>query len=151
MSESSTPLYSSNFRHTLDDKNRITIPSAWRFTHGENDVLLAVPQPDGYIAVLPPPEAARVRAKFDEIKYGDRSGQDFAAIYFSRAQQMWCDKAGRIGLNLDLLTHAGIKPKSEVVLVGVSSKFFIYTPEHWERVQARTAAIMAETMNRLDI
>ena len=150
MSESSTPLYSSNFRHTMDDKNRLTIPSAWRFTHGENDVLLAVPQPDGYVAVLPPLEAARLRAKIDGIKYGDRGGQDFAAVYFSRALQIWCDKAGRIALNDDLVAHAGLQKNAEAVLVGVSSKFFIYSPAHWQRVQDRTAALMAETMQRLD-
>ena len=47
-------VYSGHFDHTLDDKNRLTIPSLWRWTHADTETFLAIPHPDGYIAVLPP-------------------------------------------------------------------------------------------------
>ena len=37
------PIFSGEFRHALDDKNRITIPSRWR--QGESDEFFVVPNP----------------------------------------------------------------------------------------------------------
>ena len=51
------------FRHTLDDKGRVTIPSAWRAAHPDGDVFLATPHPDGYVAVLPPAEVEKLHAR----------------------------------------------------------------------------------------
>ena len=157
MSQANQPTYTSHFRHSLDDKNRITIPSAWRFVHDADDMLLAVPQ-DGkngsYIAVLPPAEAAKLRAKIEQVALSDDDGQDFIASYFSQTQQLWFDKSGRISLNDELLAHAGIKKGTEggeAMLVGGYSKFNIYSPEHWHEVQARAQKSKAETMRRLGI
>ena len=54
MAQAGNAFYTGLFRHTLDDKGRLTIPSAWRYAHEEQDTFLATPHPDGYIAVLPP-------------------------------------------------------------------------------------------------
>ena len=54
MAQTGKAYYTGLFRHTLDDKGRLTIPSAWRYAHEESDTFLATPHPDGYIAVLPP-------------------------------------------------------------------------------------------------
>ena len=54
MAQSRTSVYSGRFEHTLDDKNRLTIPSLWRWVHTDEETFLAIPHPDSYIAVLPP-------------------------------------------------------------------------------------------------
>lgn len=137
MSQSGKVYYTGNFRHALDDKFRLTIPAAWRSGHQETDVFLATPQPDGYIAVLPPPEIEKLHEKVSQIPLGDAAGQDFVATYFARTQSVSFDKAGRIGLTDALLKHAGIE--KDVILVGSFNKFNIYSPARWEKVEARTA------------
>lgn len=161
MSTNKEPSYTSEFAHSLDDRNRVTIPSAWRATHNADDVLLAVPQSGKngkYIAVLPKAEADKLRAKIAAFALSDASAQDFAATYFARTQQLWFDKAGRIGLNAALLKHAGVAMCEEgmskggdVVLVGSLTKFHIYTPEVWAETQASAAKENEETMRRLGI
>jgi MraZ protein len=157
MSQAKEPSYTSHFSHSLDDRNRITIPSAWRFAHDADDELLAVPQSGkngNYIAVLPKEEAATLRAKIRQIALSDESGQDFAATFFASTQQLWFDKAGRIMLNAEMLAHAGIRggeDKGEAVLVGSLTKFHIYSPECWKETQASAAKDKAETMRRLGI
>ena len=37
------PYYVGSFRHNLDAKNRLTIPSKWRFAGDDGDVYLALP------------------------------------------------------------------------------------------------------------
>jgi MraZ protein len=130
-------LYTGLFRHTLDDKARLTIPSAWRYAHGDEDAFLATPHPDGYVAVLPPDEVDKLRAKIAQVALSDGSGQDFAARFFAQTQQFWFDKSGRIGLGEALLKHAGIE--KDAVLVGSLTKFNIYAPSRWEKVEARTS------------
>jgi MraZ protein len=142
--------YTGLFRHSLDDKGRITIPSAWRTAHGESDAFLATPHPDGYIAVLPPAEVEKLHEKFSAMKLSDASAQAFAARFFSQTQSFSFDKAGRIGLNPELLKHAGLA--KDVVLVGSLTKFNLYSPARWQQEEARTAGEnFGDLMRRLDI
>jgi MraZ protein len=134
----------------LDDKGRITIPSAWRSAHAEEETFLATPHPDGYIAVLPPSEVEKLHAKFSDLKLGDAAAQAFAARFFSQTQGFSFDKAGRIGLGAPLLVHAGIE--KDAVLVGSLTKFNIYSPARWQQEEARTAGEnFGDLMRRLDI
>lgn len=150
MSQSGKAFYTGLFRHTLDDKGRLTIPSAWRAAHGEADAFLATPHPDGYVAVLPPAEVEKLHAKISELKLSDAAAQAFAARFFSQTQSFSCDKAGRVGLSTDLLEHAGID--KDAVLVGSLTKFNLYSPARWQQEEARTAGEnFGDLMRRLDI
>lgn len=150
MSQLGKGFYTGLFRHTLDDKGRLTIPSAWRGAHGESEAFLATPHPDGYVAVLPPAEVERLHAKISEMKLSDSAAQAFAARFFSQTQSFSFDKAGRIGLSADLLKHAGIS--KDAVLVGSLTKFNIYSPTRWQQEEARTAGEnFGDLMRRLDI
>jgi MraZ protein len=146
----SPAFYTGLFRHHLDDKDRLTIPSAWRGAHSEGDVFLATPLPDGYISVLPPAEILKLHAKFADMALSDGAAQDFAARFFSVTQSFTFDKQGRVGLSADLLQHAGIE--KDAVLVGSLAKFNVYSPARWEKVQARTAGDnYGDVMRRLGI
>ena len=142
----STPAFSGN----LDDKFRLTIPSAWRYAHEEADAFLATPHPDGYIAVLPPAEVEKLHAKIAQVALSDGAGQDFAAKFFAQTQSFSFDKAGRVGLEDALLEHAGIE--REAVLVGSLTKFNIYAPARWQKVEARTSGEnFGDLMRRMGI
>lgn len=150
MAQAGIPVYTGLFRHTADDKGRLTIPSAWRHGHAEEAVFLATPHPDGYIAVLPPVEVERLHAKISAMKLSDAGAQAFAARFFSQTQSFSFDKAGRVGLTGDLLKHAGIE--KDAVLVGSMNKFNIYSPARWQQEEARTAGEnFGDLMRRLDI
>lgn len=150
MSQTGKSFYTGLFRHTLDDKGRLTIPSAWRAAHAESEAFLATPHPDGYVAVLPPAEVEKLHAKISELKLSDAAAQAFAARFFSQTQSFSFDKAGRIGLTADLLKHAGLD--KDAVLVGSLTKFNIYSPARWQQEEARTAGEnFGDLMRRLDI
>jgi MraZ protein len=150
MAQAGKPVYTGLFRHTADDKGRLTIPSAWRHGHAEEDTFLATPHPDGYVAVLPPSEVERLHAKISAMKLSDADAQAFAARFFSQTQSFSFDKAGRVGLTGDLLKHAGIE--KDAVLVGSLNKFNIYSPARWQQEEARTAGEnFGDLMRRLDI
>ena len=130
MSSTTKPRYTGHFQHSLDDKNRLTIPSGWRVTHSEDDEFVALPHPDGYIAVLPPSEVDRLYEKAAAKNLSDSEAQDVLTQLFAHAQTLRFDKQGRIGLTPDLLAHAGIA--KDAVLAGSLSKFAIWSPERWD-------------------
>jgi MraZ protein len=137
MAPSGTTVYSGRFEHTLDDKNRLTIPSLWRWAHTDTETFLAIPHPDAYIAVLPPARVAKLLAQVSEMKLSDRDAQAVKARIFSDALSFTFDKQGRFGVNPDLLRHAGIT--KEAVLSGMGDTFNILSPARWTDLQASTA------------
>jgi len=126
---STKPRYTGHFRHSLDDKNRLTIPSDWRHAHTEDDAFVALPHPDGYIAILPPSEVDRLYEKTAAKNLSDSEAQDVLTQLFAFAQTLRFDKQGRFGLDPELLAHAGVT--KEAVLAGSLSKFAIWSPERW--------------------
>jgi MraZ protein len=150
MAQAGTPVYTGLFRHTLDDKGRLTIPSDWRTAHASDDTFLATPHPDGYVAVLPPLEVEKLREKISAMKMSDAAAQTFTARFFSQTQSFSFDKSGRAGLSAELLKHAGIE--KDAVLVGSLTKFNIYNPARWQKEEERTAGEhFGDLMRRLDL
>jgi MraZ protein len=144
------PFYTGLYRHTLDDKNRLTIPSSWRSAHAESDTFLATPHPDGYVAVLPPAEVEKLYEKAAQKALTDRDAQDAFQRFFSETLAFTFDKQGRIGLSDELRQHAGIG--KDAVLVGSLNKFAIYSPELWQKVQTRTSGEnFGDLMRRIGI
>jgi MraZ protein len=150
MASPGRPLYTGLFRHTLDDKNRLTIPSAWRWAHEETDTFLATPHPDGYVAVLPPAEVEKLHAKASEKALTDRDAQDAFARFFAASLAFTFDKSGRIALSDELRRHGAIE--KDAVLVGSLNKFSIYSPPRWAQVEQRTAGEnFGDLMRRIGI
>ncbi|MEI8089212.1 MAG: mraZ [Opitutaceae bacterium] len=150
MAQPGKAFYTGLFRHTLDEKGRLTIPSAWRHAHEESDAFLATPHPDGYVAVLPPAEVEKLHAKIAQMALSDGAGQDFVARFFSQTQAFSFDKQGRIAVGTELLAHAGIA--KDAVLVGSLTKFNLYAPARWAKVETRTAGDnFGDIMRRLGI
>jgi len=142
--------YTGLFRHTLDDKNRLTIPSAWRYAHEESDTFLATPHPDGYVAVLPPAEVEKLYEKVAQKALTDRDAQDAFARFFSQTLSFNFDKQGRFGVSADLLAHAGIG--KDAVLVGSLNQFKIWSPARWQKIETRTTGEhLGDLMRRIGI
>lgn len=126
-------LYVGKHQRNLDSKNRLTIPSKWRFDGDTEDVYLALPDPDGgCIRVLPPKQ---VQILFDKIENQDMSNEEANELndkLFSQALSFGCDKQGRMNLSEELLNYAGIT--KEAIIVGRMKDFRIYSPEKWADV-----------------
>jgi MraZ protein len=126
MATSGTTFFVGEFTHALDSKGRVTIPSKWRISGGEN-TYLALPNPSGYITVYPPKMIERLEEKVADANLSDTQAQSLLMELFSKADSFGCDKQGRINLSDKLLAHAGIKGKA--VLVGKFSSFAIWSED----------------------
>lgn len=122
--------------HNVDDKGRLTIPSAWRpEVDSEDNVFLALPNPSGFITVYPPKMIAQLEEKIAQISIGDVEAQEALTELMSMAHSFSCDKQGRINLNEELLSYAQIEKGA--VLVGKLTTFSIYSEEVYEAMKAK--------------
>jgi MraZ protein len=96
------PFYAGEFRHTIDEKNRVTIPSRWRRDRAEEFIFL----PDStnqFLIVMSPEEFARMTASAESnASVNARERRVFLRQLHSRAQHGLADKQGRLVLPEEL-------------------------------------------------
>ncbi len=125
-------MFLSEFRHTIDEKGRLTIPAKYRgllaagmvITRGFERNLMAFSL-EGWEEL-----AERVKA----LPISDPSAREFRRRLFSGAVDLIPDRQGRVLLPPYLREFAGID--SEVVIAGVYSHVEIWASGTWETVRA---------------
>lgn len=132
--------FSSESRHALDEKMRVTIPARWRRSgEGGEDFFLTVDRAGSCIRGMPPEEfAAAVGRLAGQPGVTNKDISQFERMFYAKSRPVTTDKQGRIIIPADYASAAGIK--KDVVLVGAGTKFEIYNPESWDRVQQSEAA-----------
>ncbi|MGJ3242588.1 MAG: division/cell wall cluster transcriptional repressor MraZ [Opitutales bacterium] len=119
------------FRHSLDEKGRLTVPAKWRPRgEGGSVTFLAMPNPEGYITVYPPDRLAELRDKMRRLGMKDRKKRAALTQFLSRLHEFEFDRSGRIKLSDTLIRHAGIE--KDAVLLGELASFAIYSPDRYE-------------------
>ena len=126
MGAHNTGKFFGEFRHSVDDKGRLTIPSQWRpkIDSEDNDFLALPSLTERSVTVYPPKMIEQLYERFSQISMGDQKGQRAIRRIMSMAHNFACDKQGRINLNEKLIGHAGLE--KSVVLLGEASKFKIF-------------------------
>ena len=129
-----TGKYFGEYRHSMDDKGRLTIPSQWRprLVSMDNDFLALPSLTEKSVSVYPPKMIEQLYERFSEISMGDQKGQRAIRRIMSMAHNFSCDKQGRINLNDKLINHADLE--KSVVLLGEASKFMIYDEAFYDRL-----------------
>ena len=136
------------FTHALDNKGRLTIPSKWRISGGDN-TYLALPNPGGYVTVYPPKMISRLDEKVAQASLSNTRVQAVMMELFSKAHSFGCDKQGRINLNDKLIEHAGISGRA--VLVGNFSAFAIWAEERYSQKAVEDERNIFDAMRELGL
>ena len=140
MSAHNTGKFFGEYRHSVDDKGRLTIPSQWRpkIDSEDNDFLALPSLTERSVTVYPPKMIEQLYERFSQISMGDQNGQRAIRRIMSMAHNFSCDKQGRINLNEKLINHAGLK--KTVVLLGEASKFMIYDEAFYDELMTDDGA-----------
>jgi MraZ protein len=141
--------YNSLYRHGVDEKRRVQIPSKWRpATPGTELTLVLWPKSkEGpCVRVLPPQEMAELMRDIDAMPNSEPNKVVLKRFIGSESVQATLDKSGRICLPEEMAKAAGISDIA--VLVGLLDRFEIWCPERYEKVKA-SDAIMAQEAFKL--
>jgi MraZ protein len=126
-------VYVGEFRHALDGKRRVSIPSDWRDVSGDNVfyVLRGIGEKCLYFFTesLMREKLRRLTA----VSVTDSKAQRAMRSIFAAACRAVVDAHGRVRVSDSLLDYAGIR--DEAVLVGVAGRFELWNPETWNTLQ----------------
>ncbi len=124
-------MFLGNYRHTLDEKGRLTVPARFREALGQGGYL--VQGFDGNLMVLPPAVFQALYAQINRLSLTDPTARMLRRLILSAAAEVNLDRAGRMLIPPYLREAAGLD--GEVVLVGVGEFFEIWSATAWARQQ----------------
>ncbi|MEA3187580.1 MAG: transcriptional regulator MraZ [Chthoniobacter sp.] len=127
---SSAPIFSGEFRHSLDDKNRLTIPAQWR---SEIAAFYVIKNPKrACLTVMPPEVFGNIGAQAKENATAAQH-RIFMTNFYAQSKNCAIDKQGRLLLRDDHCKAAGLE--NEIVLTGSLDRFELWTPASWQSYQ----------------
>lgn len=126
--------YSSLYRHGLDEKRRLQIPSKWRPKQGEVELTLIIwpkgTQQEACLLVLPPEEWITLVKKLKAMPFSDPKAEALRRLLGKKSDRVTTDKAGRICLPENMAKAAALD--KEAVLVGLVDRFEIWNPARYD-------------------
>jgi len=115
------------YTHSIDDKNRISLPAKFRVVMGKKVVV--TPGLDHCLFVFKPSEWEKISTKLSEASIGQSDSRSFSRFMFGGAVEADIDSIGRILVPDFLQNWANLKGK--VSVVGVQSRVEIWNEKAW--------------------
>jgi MraZ protein len=135
-----------HYEHSLDAKNRLSIPARFRASFS-NGVVLAK-DPETCVAVwTPETHEAIIERALGELNPMGQQYRKLSRFYQGNSFEVELDASGRVTLPTPLLAHGQIE--KEVVVVGVGDHLEVWGKERWEREQQELDAEIGEVTERL--
>ena len=136
------------FEHTLDSKNRLTVPAKFR-TELKDGVFL-VRGEDPCLSIFPAAVYEEtVRAALAPLNPMSRRARDIKRWFYANADAADLDSAGRITLAANQLRHAGIGGR-DVVVTGAGDSLDVWSTDGWAAYGADLASRAPELTEALD-
>ena len=135
-----------HYEHTLDAKNRLSIPARFRAPFSDGVVLAKDPEP--CVAVwTPETHEAIIERALGELNPMGSEYRKLSRFYQGNSFEIDLDGSGRVTLPPPLLGHARIE--KEVVVVGVGDHLEVWGRERWRTQQEALDAEIGEVTERL--
>jgi MraZ protein len=129
--------FTGEFRHSIDAKGRLIVPSRLR-EELENDQVVLTQWLDGCIALWSGEGWRELDQKLREQRRGDRNARAVVRAIVASAHTDQVDRQGRVTLPPNLRELAGIT--KEVVVTGALDHAELWSPEAWDGERTKVAA-----------
>lgn len=132
--------FTQEYHHTIDDNNRLAIPSSLRKCMDEErdgNGLYLTPGFEGCLAIYPPCQFDNLTKKINQLPFTNKKARNFQRLFFSKTSRVSYDKQGRIIVPSNLKEHA--KLKKEVIIIGVLDRMEVWDAEQWNDFTSENA------------
>jgi transcriptional regulator MraZ len=134
------------YEHTIDDKNRLTLPARFRGAFAEGIVVTR--GMDGCLNAYAPEDWATVVAgRLASLHPLSKEGRRMHRFFFSGASEGALDRQGRVNIPAALIQHA--KLGRDVVVAGVNDHLEIWDRAAWQRELAEVEGSAEDVAERL--
>ncbi len=138
------------YKHTLDPKKRLSLPSKWRQELGKT--LIVTRGLDNCLFVYPQKEWEKITDKISELPLGSADTRSFNRFFLSGAVEVEVDSVGRILVPDFLKDFAQLDAK--VVLAGIHNRVEIWDEKRWieykTQIEAQADAL-AEKLGEIGV
>lgn len=121
-------MFLGQYRHTLDNKGRLTIPA--RFRELLEDGAYITQGFDRNLRLLTEETFQATFEKVNKLSMTNPAARELRRLIFSNASRVEADRVGRVLIPQFLREIAGLE--SEAVFVGTGDGVEIWSPEAWE-------------------
>jgi len=122
-------MFIGEYQHSLDSKNRITMPSKFREELGESFVMTK--GMDDCLFIYSMNEWKIVEDKLKSLPMTSKDARAFVRFFFAGASECEIDKQGRVLIPTNLKDYAKIE--KDTVVIGVSTRIEIWSLDEWNR------------------
>jgi len=110
------------FHHNLDDKNRLIIPSKFRYELGSKFIVTR--GIEKCLFVYPVDEWNKIIEKLNTLPFTNKDARTFMRMFLSGATECELDNNGRVCINGPLMNYASLS--KECVVIGVGDRLEIW-------------------------
>jgi transcriptional regulator MraZ len=135
------------FEHTLDAKDRLTVPSKFRAALADGVVLLKGLHPSVWVFSPEGYESFTQRFLGQTNPLGSK-GRDMRLYFAGNSFDDSLDSAGRIRVPKKLLEHASLS-EGPCAIVGAEGWFEVWSPESWSAHEQRIDAQIVDVAENL--
>lgn len=115
------------YKHSIDAKKRLSIPSKFRKELGDGAVLTM--GLDGCLFIFPIRQWNQFAEKLANMPFGQQDNRSFARLMLARAIEVDFDSLGRILIPDYLREYAGLKKVA--IVAGLYSRLEIWDEQRW--------------------
>ncbi len=138
-------MFLGEFKHTIDDKGRLTVPARFRPVF-ESGLFVTVGL-DQCLWVYSREGWDLFSQKLARLPSGDAQARMATRFFFSQATDAQPDRQGRILLPENLRQYANLGDGA--VVIGANERVEIWQPDRWEATKAAFQANLAEIAAQL--
>lgn len=121
-------MFFGSFEHSLDEKNRLLIPSRLRGQLGTK--LFIMKGYEGCLCIYPEEQFAKYLDKLQSLPYESKLSRDIERISLSSVFELEIDKVNRVQIPTALVNKYSIS--KDVVVVGVIDHIEIWSKKKWD-------------------
>jgi MraZ protein len=138
------------YTHSIDDKNRVSLPAKFRSEMGKK--LVITPGLDNCLFVFTLKEWSTIESKLNTSSILQSDNRSFTRFMFGGAVEAEVDSIGRILVPDFLRDRASLKNK--VVIIGVSNRVELWNEKAWgeyKKVVEKQADTLAEKLGQVGV
>ncbi|OGZ32755.1 MAG: cell division/cell wall cluster transcriptional repressor MraZ [Candidatus Niyogibacteria bacterium RIFCSPLOWO2_12_FULL_41_13] len=136
------------FKHTLDNKNRVALPAKFRKEIGKEAVITE--SQDKCLSLYPLKEWEKVAENLSKLPVGQAVNRSFTRSFLAGARNVEIDNLGRILIPDKLKQYAGLS--QDVIIIGIYKRIEIWNEKNWEEYKKKTegeSEILAEKLGEI--
>ncbi|PLX18949.1 MAG: cell division/cell wall cluster transcriptional repressor MraZ [Candidatus Muiribacterium halophilum] len=121
-------MFLGEYKHTLDKKGRVIIPSRFRQELGDTFIITC-----GFekcLTIYPMDKWEEISDKISNLPFVDRNVRSFIRLIYSKAVEVSLDKLGRIVVPQNLREYASLD--KDAVINGILDNIEVWDKQTWE-------------------